>query len=162
MISQIGLKMIDRMIGDNVTDISNKDSEQDVKIAVLDSTLENATRRMELIHKRIDRTDERITKLNEDVRERIRALEKWVWGAGAVLTAFVVIGGLDSIPGAIVGSIIIGLTQGYVAYYQFQLESVIGISLGNGFSLLAPYLIMFVILIFKPDGLFGTEEVERV
>ena len=52
-----------------MTDITNKDSEQDVKIAVLDSTLENATRRMELIHKRIDRTDERITKLNEDVRE---------------------------------------------------------------------------------------------
>ena len=82
------------MIGGNVTDISNKDSEQDVKIAVIDSTLENATRRMELIHKRIDRTDERITKLNEDVRERIRALEKWVWGAGAVLTAFIVIGGV--------------------------------------------------------------------
>ena len=77
-----------------MTDISNKDSEQDVKIAVLDSTLENATRRMELIHKRIDRTDERITKLNEDVRERIRALEQWVWGAGAVLTAFIVIGGV--------------------------------------------------------------------
>ena len=72
--------------------IDDKDAEQDVKIAVLESTLENATRRMELIHKRIDRTDERITKLNEDVRERIRALEKWVWGAGAVLTAFVVIG----------------------------------------------------------------------
>jgi hypothetical protein len=90
------------MIGGNVTDISNKDSEQDVKIAVIDSTLENATRRMELIHKRIDRTDERITKLNEDVRERIRALEKWVWGAGAVLTAFIVIGGvvgdLDLLP----------------------------------------------------------------
>ena len=57
---------------------------------------------MELIHKRIDRTEERVTKLNEDVRERIRALEKWVWGAGAVLTAFIVIGGivgdLDIIP----------------------------------------------------------------
>ena len=77
-----------------MTDITNKDSEQDVKIAVLDSTLENATRRMELIHKRIDRTEERVTKLNEDVRERIRALEKWVWGAGAVLTAFIVIGGV--------------------------------------------------------------------
>ena len=74
--------------------IDDKDAEQDVKIAVIDSTLENACRRMELIHKRIDRTDERVTKLNEDVRERIRALEKWVWGAGAVLTAFVVIGGL--------------------------------------------------------------------
>ena len=77
-----------------MTDITNKDSEQDVKIAVLDNTLENATRRMELIHKRIDRTEERVTKLNEDVRERIRALEKWVWGAGAVLTAFIVIGGI--------------------------------------------------------------------
>ena len=75
-------------------EITNKDSEQDVKIAVLDNTLENATRRMELIHKRIDRTEERVTKLNEDVRERIRALEKWVWGAGAVLTAFIVIGGI--------------------------------------------------------------------
>ena len=77
-----------------MTDISNKDSEQDVRIAVIESTLENATRRMELIHKRIDRTEERVTKLNEDVRERIRALEKWVWGAGAVLTAFIVIGGI--------------------------------------------------------------------
>ena len=77
-----------------MSDITNKDSEQDVKIAFLDSTLENATRRMELIHKRIDRTEERVTKLNEDVRERIRALEKWVWGAGAVLTAFIVIGGV--------------------------------------------------------------------
>ena len=28
------------------------------------------------------------------MRERIRALEKWVWGAGAVLTAFIVIGGI--------------------------------------------------------------------
>ena len=77
-----------------MTDITEKDSEQDVKIGVIDSTLENATRRMELIHKRIDRTEERVTKLNEDVRERIRALEKWVWGAGAVLTAFIVIGGV--------------------------------------------------------------------
>ena len=74
----------------------------------------------------------------------------------------VVIGGLDSIPGAIVGSIIIGLTQGYVAYYQFPFQDFTGINLGNGFSLLAPYLIMFLILIIKPDGLFGTEEVERV
>ena len=74
----------------------------------------------------------------------------------------VVIGGLDSIPGAIVGSLIIGLTQGYVAYYQFPFETATGITLGSGFSLLAPYLIMFGILIIKPDGLFGTEEVERV
>ena len=74
----------------------------------------------------------------------------------------VAIGGLYSIPGAVIGSLIIGLTQGYVAYYQLMLEGVIGFSLGSGFSLIAPYLIMFFILIFRPDGLFGTKEVERV
>ena len=74
----------------------------------------------------------------------------------------VVIGGLDSIPGAVVGSLIIGLTQGYVAYFQADMESLVGFPLGSGFSLVAPYLIMFVILLVKPDGLFGTEEVERV
>ena len=74
----------------------------------------------------------------------------------------VVIGGLDSIPGAVVGSLIIGLTQGYVAYYQINIENIIGFSLGSGFSLIAPYLIMFFILLIRPDGLFGREEVERV
>ena len=74
----------------------------------------------------------------------------------------VVIGGLDSIPGAVVGSLIIGLTQGYVAYFQLNIEELLGFSIGSGFSLVAPYLIMFIILIFKPDGLFGTKEVERV
>ena len=74
----------------------------------------------------------------------------------------VVIGGLDSFAGAVVGSLIIGLTQGYIAYYQIPLESFLGIEFGSGFSLLAPYLIMFVVLIIRPDGLFGKEEVERV
>ena len=74
----------------------------------------------------------------------------------------VVIGGLDSISGAVVGSLIIGLTQGYIAYYQLSLESIVGFTLGSGFSLIAPYLVMFVILLIKPDGLFGTKEVERV
>ena len=74
----------------------------------------------------------------------------------------VVIGGLDSITGAVIGSLIIGLTQAYVGYYQFDIESAYNIKLGNGFSIVAPYLIMFVILLIKPHGLFGTEEVERV
>ena len=37
----------------------------------------------------------------------------------------VVIGGLDSITGAIIGSLIIGLTQAYVGYYQFDIESAV-------------------------------------
>ena len=75
-----------------MAEVTTKDAEQAVKIAVLDSVVDNATRRMELIHKRIDRVDERVTKSNEEIKERIRALEKWVWGAAAVLTAFVVAG----------------------------------------------------------------------
>jgi len=34
--------------------------------------------------------------------------------------------------------------------------------LGKGFSQVVPYLVMFVVLLFRPYGLFGTEEVERV
>ena len=47
----------------------------------------------------------------------------------------VVIGGLDSIPGAVVGSLIIGLTQGYVAYFQPNLEMVLGFLLVVDFHL---------------------------
>ena len=65
--------------------INHKDAEQDTKIAVMDSTLENAVRRIEMVHKRVDDTNDEIEKL----RERVRKLEKWVWGAGAVITAAV-------------------------------------------------------------------------
>ena len=68
-----------------MSDLTNKDAEQDTKIAVMDSTLENSIRRIEMVHKRVDDTNEEIEKL----RERVRKLEKWVWGAGAVITAAV-------------------------------------------------------------------------
>ena len=74
----------------------------------------------------------------------------------------IVIGGIDSLVGAVVGSLIIGMTQGYIAYYQLSIEASLGFSFGTGFSALAPYIIMFFSLIIKPDGLFGREEVERV
>ena len=68
-----------------MSDLTNKDAEQDTKIAVIDSTLENSIRRIEMVHKRVDDTNDEIEKL----RERVRKLEKWVWGAGAVITAAV-------------------------------------------------------------------------
>ena len=68
-----------------MSDLTNKDAEQDTKIAVMNSTLENSIRRIEMVHKRVDDTNEEIEKL----RERVRKLEKWVWGAGAVITAAV-------------------------------------------------------------------------
>ena len=66
-----------------MSDLTNKDAEQDTKIAVIDSTLENSLRRIEMAHQRIDRTNEDLEKLTD----RIRVLERWVAGAGAVIAA---------------------------------------------------------------------------
>lgn len=66
-----------------MSDLTNKDAEQDTKLAVLESTLENSVRRIEMVHQRIDRTNEDIEKLTD----RIRVLERWVAGAGAVIAA---------------------------------------------------------------------------
>ena len=73
-----------------MSDLTNKDAEQDTKIAVMDSTLENSIRRIEMVHKRVDDTNEELEKL----RERIRKLEKWVWNAGAVISAAITIIGI--------------------------------------------------------------------
>ena len=66
-----------------MSDLTNKDAEQDTKLAVLESTLENSVRRIEMVHQRIDRSNEDLEKL----RDRIRVLERWVAGAGAVIAA---------------------------------------------------------------------------
>ncbi len=66
-----------------MSDLTNKDAEQDTKIAVIDSTLDNTVRRIEMVHQRVDRTNEDIEKLTD----RIRVLERWVAGAGAVIAA---------------------------------------------------------------------------
>ncbi|WP_203338185.1 branched-chain amino acid ABC transporter permease [Nocardioides limicola] len=68
-----------------------------------------------------------------------------------------VIGGLDSTHGAIVGGLMIGtaeiLAQGYQSHLEF---------LGGGFHEVLTYVLMVIVLWFKPAGLFGTQEVNRV
>ena len=71
----------------------------------------------------------------------------------------VVVGGLDSIPGAIVGAIIVAQAEVMVATYQ---TTPLLSWTGQGFSQVVPYLVMFVVLLVRPYGLFGTKEVERV
>ena len=66
-----------------MSDLTNKDAEQDTRIAVIDSTLDNTVRRIEMVHQRVDRTNEEMEKLTD----RIRVLERWVAGAGAVIAA---------------------------------------------------------------------------
>jgi branched-chain amino acid transport system permease protein len=70
----------------------------------------------------------------------------------------VVIGGLDSIAGAIVGALLVGIAEQLsVTYQPVYLEF-----LGRNFAQVVPYLVMFIVLLIRPYGLFGTKEVERV
>jgi branched-chain amino acid transport system permease protein len=82
-------------------------------------------------------------------------------GVGLIaLVAFpaMILGGLDSPLGAVIGGIIIGLVQQLTSLYGPEyLEW-----FGNGFELVSPYLVMIVILLVRPYGLFGTKEVRRV
>lgn len=69
----------------------------------------------------------------------------------------VVIGGLDSTTGAVVGGFAVGLTQMLTLGYQDELAF-----LGLNFSQYAPYILMLVVLLVRPAGLFGTSEIYRV
>ena len=78
----------------------------------------------------------------------------------AALLAFpaIILGGIDSIPGAIVGGIIIGLVQDLTSGYENNLASFIA----PGIHTITPYLVMILVLLIRPYGLFGTRKVERI
>ncbi len=75
---------------------------------------------------------------------------------GIAVFPVVILGGLDSIIGAVVAGIIMGLIQQFAAGY---IDGNWGL---NGTADVLPYIILLVILLFKPHGLFGTHEIERV
>jgi branched-chain amino acid transport system permease protein len=63
----------------------------------------------------------------------------------------VILGGLESIPGAIIGGIIMGLLETFTGgYVSTALREVL------------PYIVLVFILLIKPHGLFGLVEIERV
>lgn len=70
----------------------------------------------------------------------------------------IILGGLDSIVGAVVGGLIIGIAESAASVYLVDYSNV----LGNGFSAIIGYVIMLLVLLIRPYGLFGTEEVRRV
>jgi branched-chain amino acid transport system permease protein len=71
----------------------------------------------------------------------------------------IVIGGLDSITGAVLGGFIVGLAENYAgAYLVGETWSFLGV----GFAGVMPYIVMLLVLIVRPYGLFGTEEIRRV
>ncbi|MDW8325144.1 MAG: branched-chain amino acid ABC transporter permease [Anaerolineales bacterium] len=76
--------------------------------------------------------------------------------AVVVLAAFpaVLLGGLESIPGAIVGGLIIGLAQGVVAASTVQWI--------RDTAEIVPYLLLLTVLLFRPEGIFGQKRIERI
>jgi len=68
----------------------------------------------------------------------------------------VIIGGLDSIPGAVIGGFAVGIAESAAnSYLTFDF-------LGNGFPGIVGYLLMMVVLLIRPYGLMGTPEIRRV
>ncbi len=76
------------------------------------------------------------------------------------LAAFpaMILGGLDSPAGAVLGGLIIGLAEALTRGYQDQLFS----WAGSNVSVIVPYLLMIAILLIRPYGLLGTKEVRRI
>jgi branched-chain amino acid transport system permease protein len=81
-------------------------------------------------------------------------------GFGMVLVGLkvfpiVIIGGLDSIPGALVGGVAVGVLESLAAGYVDPL-------VGGGFGTIASYLVLIAVLFVRPYGLFGRPVIERV
>ncbi len=73
-----------------------------------------------------------------------------------VLAAFpaVLLGGLESIPGVIVGGLLIGLSQGLVSASKIQF-------IRNSAEIM-PYIVLMIVLLIRPEGLFGLKRIERI
>jgi branched-chain amino acid transport system permease protein len=74
---------------------------------------------------------------------------------GLLVLPAVVLGGLNSVPGAIVGGIIIGILQNLTGAYLDKYFP-------GGVKEIAPFVFMVIFLLFKPYGLWGWERIERV
>ena len=66
-----------------------------------------------------------------------------------------ILGGLDSVVGAIIGGLLIGVIENLAGFY---LEDY----LGSGINDIAAYVIVLIVMMVRPYGLFGTKEIERV
>jgi branched-chain amino acid transport system permease protein len=74
---------------------------------------------------------------------------------GLLVLPAVVLGGLNSVPGAIVGGIAIGILQNLCGAYLDKYFP-------GGIKEIAPFVFMAIFLLFKPHGLWGWERIERV
>jgi branched-chain amino acid transport system permease protein len=96
----------------------------------------------------------------------VSALGGVVWGAmlgidnqlalvGLKVFPVVILGGLDSIIGAVVGGLIVGIVENFAAGYFDPI-------VGGGTKDFVPYVLMIAVLMVRPEGIFGRRRIERV
>jgi branched-chain amino acid transport system permease protein len=85
------------------------------------------------------------------------SVNEQLWLVALTALPVIILGGLDSLPGAVIGGLAIGIVQEIVATYQNDMPW-----LGANVSVVTPYVVMLLVLLVRPYGLFGTREVERV
>ena len=85
-------------------------------------------------------------------------VDQQLWIITLVALPAILLGGLDSLEGAVIGGLVVGVVESLVGTYQGQLAP----WLGNNFASVSPYVVMLLVLLIRPYGLFGTPEVERV
>lgn len=70
-----------------------------------------------------------------------------------------ILGGFESIPGAIVGGLIIGASEKLAEVY---VGSSVGLNIGTGIENWFPYMLALLFLLVRPEGLFGEKRIDRV
>jgi len=70
---------------------------------------------------------------------------------GLSVLVVVIFGGLDSVLGALVGGLVVGVIEALTGFY-----------IGGEYRLLATFLLLVLVLLVRPYGLFGTHEIERL
>jgi len=82
-------------------------------------------------------------------------LEPIMGHAGLKALPALILGGMDSVVGAILGGLIIGVAENLAGFYLEQY-------LGGGINEITAYVIVLIVMMVRPYGLFGTKEIERV
>jgi branched-chain amino acid transport system permease protein len=85
------------------------------------------------------------------------SVDSLLWRIALTALPVIILGGLDSLPGAVIGGLAVGVLQELAANYQSHAPW-----LGGNVSIITPYVVMLLVLLVRPYGLFGTREVERV
>lgn len=84
--------------------------------------------------------------------------EQSLWIIALKALPAVILGGLDSLGGAVVGGLVIGVVEAVAGTYQTDTAP----WLGANFAVVTPYVVMMLVLLVRPYGLWGTKEVIRV